>query len=167
MSNLTLYEVASQYREMAAKLIDLDLDEQTIADTLDGESGALVEKGTNVAFVVRNLEASAESIKAAEATMAARRKAIENRAKRLRQYLLMGMQTAGIQKIESPYFNIAIRKNPSAVEVFDANQIPDIYMKVPEPPPAEPDKKAIAQAIKEGFDVPGAKLTQSERVEIK
>lgn len=167
MNQVTLYEVASQYREMAARLTDLDLDEQTILDTLEGESGALVEKGQNVAFVVRNLEASAEAIKAAESAMAARRKAIENRAKRLRQYLLMGMQTAGIQKIESPYFNIAIRKNPPSVEVFDANQIPDIYMKVPEPPPPEPDKQAIAQAIKEGFEVPGAKLTRGERVEIK
>lgn len=167
MHSLTLYEIASQYRGMAEKLSDLDLDEQTIADTLEGESGALVEKGTNVAFVVRNLEASAEAIKSAEAAMAARRKAIENRAARLRAYLLDGMRVAGIQKIESPHFSISVRKNPPSVVVFDAAQVPGEYMRQPEPPPPAPDKKAIADALKNGVDVPGCTLAQSERVEIK
>ena len=167
MHGLTLYEIAAQYRDMATKLADLDLDDQTIADTLEGESGALVEKGQNVAFVVRNLGASAEAIKAAEAAMAARRKAMENRAARLRAYLLDGMRVAGIQKIDSPYFAIAIRKNPPSVDVFDADQVPADYMKVPPPPPPAPDKKLIAQALKDGADVPGCRLVQGERVEIK
>lgn len=167
MHGLTLYEIAAQYRDMATKLADLDLDDQTIADTLEGESGALVEKGQNVAFVVRNLEASAEAIKAAEAAMAARRKAMENRAARLRTYLLDGMRMAGIQQIDSPYFAISIRKNPPSVDVFDAGQVPADYMKSPPPPPPAPDKKLIAQALKDGADVPGCRLVQGERVEIK
>ena len=130
-----LFLVAAQYRDMAAKLVDLDLDEQTIADTLEAEGGALVEKGTNVGFVVRNLEASAEAIKQAEAAMAARRKAIENRAARLRAYLLDGMRIAGIQKIDSPYFAISIKRNPPAVDVFDEAQVPAEYRKDPPPPP--------------------------------
>lgn len=162
-----LFLVAAQYRDMAAKLADLELDEQTIADTLEAEGGALVEKGTNVGFVIRNLEASAEAIKAAEAAMAARRKAIENRAARLRAYLLDGMRVAGIQKIDSPYFAISIRKNPPSVDVFDADQVPADYMKAPPPPPPAPDKKLIAQALKDGMDVPGCRLAQGERIEIK
>jgi len=167
MHSVTLYEIAAQYRDMATKLADLDLDEQTVADTLEAEGGALVEKGQNVAFVVRNLEASAEAIKGAEAAMAARRKAIENRAARIRAYLLDGMRVAGVQKIDSPYFAIAIRKNPPSVDVFDSAQVPADYMKEPTPPPPAPDKKLIAQALKDGFDVPGCRLLQSERVEIK
>ena len=166
--NLTLYEIAAEYRDMAAKLADLDLDEQTIADTLEAEGGALVEKGQNVAFVVRNLEASAEAIKQAEAAMAARRKAIENRAARIRAYLLDGMRIAGIQKIESPYFAISIKRNPPAVDVFDEAQVPAEYRRdPPPPPPPAPDKKLIAQAIKDGAEVPGCRLLQGERVEIK
>ena len=56
MHSLTLFEIAAEYRDMAEKLADLDLDEQTVADTLDGESGALVAKGTSIAAVVRNLD---------------------------------------------------------------------------------------------------------------
>lgn len=168
MGAVTLFQVAAEYRAMAERLTDLEIDEATLLDTLEGESGALVEKGQNVAFVVRNLEASADAIKAAEAAMAARRKAIENRAARLRAYLLDGMRVAGIQKIDSPYFAISIRKNPPSVDVFDADQVPADYMKEPPPPPPPaPDKNLIARALKDGMDVPGCRLVQGERVEIK
>jgi hypothetical protein len=40
-------------------------------------------------------------------------------------------------------------------------------MRQPEPPPAAPDKKAIAEAIKEGREVPGAMLAQGTRLDIK
>jgi hypothetical protein len=36
-----LYEIAHQYRADADKLADMDLDEQTLADTLDSLSGDL------------------------------------------------------------------------------------------------------------------------------
>lgn len=167
MSHITLFEVARDFREVADKLADLNLDEQTIRDTLEGESTALVTKGANVGFVIRNLEASAEAIKAAEADMAARRKAIENRAKSLHGYLLMGMQYAAIERIDTPYFAISIRKNPPAVAIDEPGLIPTEYMVQPEPPPPAPDKKAIAVALKSGMDVPGCRLMQGERVEIK
>ncbi|MFE8033814.1 siphovirus Gp157 family protein [Thiohalocapsa marina] len=167
MHSLTLFEVAAEYRDMAERLADLDLDDQTIADTLEAEGGALVAKGTNVAFVVRNLEASAEAIKAAEQQMSARRKAIEARSKRLRDYLLDAMQLAGVSKIESPHFVLSVRANPPSVNVFDAAQVPADFMRQPEPPPAEPDKKRIAEALKAGQDVPGCALSRSHRIEIK
>lgn len=166
-TTLTLYEYASAYRDMAARLADLDLDDQTIADTLEAESGALVEKGQNVAAVIRNMEVSAAAIKDAESAMAARRRAIENRAARLRAYLLDSMRVAGIQRIDSPHFAIAIKKNPPAVEIYEPGILPAAYMTDPPPPPPAPDKKLIAQAIKDGFDVPGARLTQGERVDIR
>lgn len=164
---LTLFDVAAEYRQMAEALADLDLDEQTIIDTLDAESGALVEKGTNVGFVIRNLEANAAAIKEAEQQMAARRKALENRAARLRRYLLDGMRLAGIQRIDSPYFAIKIAKNPPAVDVFQPELVPDTFRVQPEPPPPTIDKKAIAAALKAGQDVPGCVLTQGERVDIR
>lgn len=166
-TDLSLYAIAAQYRDMAARLGDLDLDEQTVINTLEGESGALVEKSENVAFVVRNMEASAAAIKDAEAKMEARRKAIENRAARLKAYLLDAMKFAGVQKIESPYFNLVIRKNPARVDIFDTDQIPADYMSDPPPPPKVPNRTLIAAAIRDGFEVPGCKLVQGERLEIR
>ncbi len=167
MSNLTLFEIAGQFREMAERLADLDIDEQTLVDTLEGESGALVEKGQNVAFVVRNLEANASAIKEAETAMSARRKALENRATRLRKYLLEGMRLANIQRIDSPYFAIKIAKNPPSVDVYELGLVPADYMTSPPPPPPQLDKVLVRKAIEDGFEVPGCRLVRAERVEIK
>lgn len=167
MSNITLYELAQDFRATADKLADLELDEQTISDTLESLSGDLEAKAINVAAFCRNIEANAAAIKEAEAQMAARRKAIENRAARVRDYLLANMMVSGIQKIESPYFKLAVRENPPAVEVYEPGLIPATFMKQPETPPPLPNKAEIAAALKAGQDVPGCKLTRGNRLEIK
>jgi hypothetical protein len=164
---MNLFEIAAGYRSMAERLADLDLDDQTIADTLEAEGGELVTKGTNVAFVCRNLEATAAAIKEAEAQMAARRKALESRAARLRKHLLDGMRLANIQRIDSPHFSITIKKNPPSVDVFEPGLVPKEYMTDPPPPPPQIDKDLIKKAIKDGFEVPGCRLTQGERVDIR
>lgn len=162
-----LYLLADEYRAACEKLADLDLDPQTIADTLEGMSGDLEVKAQNVAMFARNLEATAAAIKEAEAAMSARRKAIENRAAGMRSYLLSSMQHAGIEKIECPLFKLAVRENPPAVDIYEPGTIPAEFMVTPPPPPASPDKKAIAEAIKAGREVPGARLTRGVRLDIK
>lgn len=162
----TLFEIATAYRDDVAKLADLELDDATIADTLEGMGGDLQVKCTNIAAFARDLEATAASIKDAEAQMKARRQAIERRAERLRHYLLNGMQFAGVTKIESPYFCLAIKNNPPSVEVYEPGLVPADYMKQPDPPPPTVDKALVKQAIKDGYEVPGCRLTQGVRLEI-
>lgn len=165
--NVTLYNLADEYLQAAHRLADLDLPDEVVADTLEGMAGALEVKATNVAMFVRNLEASAEAIKQAESDMAARRKAIEARAKRVRAYLQTQMERTGVTRIECPYFKIAVRDNPPAVVIDSETSIPEKFMRVPEPPPPCPDKKAIAEALKTGEDVPGCHLERGRRLEIK
>jgi len=162
-----LYEIALTYRDAADKLADLDLDPQTLEDTLESLSGDLEEKATNTAFLIRNLEANAAAIKDAEAAMAARRKALENRAARVKDWVLANMMLAGVQKIECPYFKVSVRDNPAAVEVYEPGLIPANFMRQPDPPPPAVDKTAIKEALKAGHDVPGCKLTVGKRLEIK
>jgi hypothetical protein len=163
----SLYNVAEEYRAAVETLADLELDGQTLLDTLEGMSGELEIKAQNVVMFARNLEANAKAIKEAEAEMAKRRKAMENRADGLRRYVLGSMQHAGVEKIECPYFRISIRNNPPAVEIFEEGLIPAEFMVTPEPPPAAPDKTAIKEAIKAGREVSGARLSQSVRLEVK
>ena len=162
----TLYEISAAYRADVEKLSNLDLDEATLADTLEGMGGELEEKAQNVVFFARNLEATAAAIKEAEAQMAARRKALENRAAGLRRYVFDSMQVAGVTKIECPYFRLSIQNNPPAVDVFEQDMVPLEYMVQPETPPMSPNRKAIAAALKEGKDVPGCRLTQGQRLAI-
>lgn len=167
MNNLTLYEIAAEYRDMVEQLMATQDDSQTIADTLEGESYPLTIKAQNVAYAIKNLEATASAIKSAEKEMANRRKRIENHAQHLRDYAMTCMQVAGVQNIDCPHFAITIKKNPPMVEIFEPALLPAKYWQIPEPPPAAPVKQRIHDALKAGIDVPGAKLAQGLRLDIK
>lgn len=170
MTALTLFQIAAEYRNITDVLMDAGVDEQTLTDTLEGESWPLELKAQNYGFVIRNLESTAASIKDAEKQMADRRKAIEKRAAALVERLKTGLEIAGVTKLECPHFALTIKKNPPSVDVWDEKQIPAEFMRTPEPPPppvAVPDKAAIKAAIAAGRDVPGAQMAQGTRLEIK
>jgi hypothetical protein len=167
MTSITLFEIAKEYRHITDVLMDSGADEQTLTDTLEGERWPLELKAQNYGFVIRNLQATAASIKEAEKLMADRRKSIENRAAALLERLKTGMEIAGVSKLECPYFAVSIKNNPPSVEVFEPGLVPAEFMKQPEPPPPAPDKTAIKEAIKSGKEVPGAMMVQGRRIEIK
>lgn len=128
MNAVALYELAAEYRADLEKLADLDLDEQTLADTLESMGGELQLKCTNVAMFAQSLDVLAEGMKAAESRMAVRRKATEARASRLRKYLMDSMAVCKITKIEHPAMRLRVQSNPESVEIFDEKQLPAIYM---------------------------------------
>jgi len=161
-----LYEIAHQYRADVARLEELDVDDQTFSDTLEALAGDLEAKAVNVIFYAKNLDATATAIKKAEDAMAARRKAIERRSEALRAYVKHNMLSTGISKISCDYFQLAIQNNPPSVDVFDEAQLPAVYLREI-PAKYEPDKALIAKAIKDNFEVPGARLTHSQRLVIK
>lgn len=161
-----LFILAAEHRALADKLHDTDLDEQTIIDTLEAESGDLVEKGKNVAAVFRNLESDAKQIKEAEQQLAERRKAIEKRAESLKHYLKTNMEIAGIPKIDCPWFVVSVAQNPESVTIDDESLIPRDYFKEI-PATYQLDKALVKSAIKDGYDVPGARLTRGTSLRIK
>ncbi len=116
-----LYEIRREYLQALDALTDPDQDipMEAVADTLEGIEGQLQEKATNVAMFMRNLESAAEAIKAAEQQMARRRRAIENRAQSLRDYIKHNMEASGINRIESPWFVLAVQRNPASVDIAD------------------------------------------------
>ena len=162
----TLFEVAANYRALAEKLHDTDLDDKTIEDTLESESGDLVEKLTNIGFVIRNIDAEVSAMKDAEEKIAARRKSKENRIVRLKAYALANMLATGKTKIESPYFVMGLRNNPESVVIDAESQIPADYMREI-PASYSPDKTLIKKAIQDGYEVPGCHLTRTQSLQIK
>jgi hypothetical protein len=167
MGQLTLYDISNEYAEAAEKLADMDLPAEAVNDTLEGLRGDLDTKAKNVAMFCQNLETLANQIKEAETKMAHRRKVLENRAASIKAYIKTCMESAGITKIECPYFKMAIRQNPPRVVIDNMEAIPESLMRTPEPPPPEPDKKAIGELLKNGSSVTWAHLESGTRLEIK
>lgn len=167
MSNVTLFGLAGQYRQDLETLGDMDLPDDVVRDTLEGMGGDLEVKAQNVIAYTRHLDKLAEAMKDEERRMSDRRKAVEARSERIRKYVLNSMQHHGIQRIECPWFTLSIAKNPPSVVIEDDRLIPQDFYTSPLPPPPSIDKKLIAQAIKDGYDVPGAKMSQGVRLAVK
>lgn len=167
MNNLSLYQLSNNYLEALDFLTDpeTDLPAEVINDTLESLGGELEDKAVNVAKFLRNMEAAAEAIKAAEADMAKRRKTLESRAKWLKDYLKGNMEACGISKIECPYFKIAIQKNPAAINILDESAIPDHFKE--QVVTWRINKAAIKETIKAGKEVSGAELVNGTRLAIR
>lgn len=166
-----LYVLTNQYRELAEKLADADFDAQTVADTIEasGITDELSVKAQGIEYVARGALAHHDAIDAEIARLQALKAKRDKVAQGLRDYLKENMERAGIEKIECPMFSIGLRKNPPAVEVLDTAALPAAFWRTPEPKPpvASPDKSLIKAALQRGEDVPGARMTQSTRLEIK
>jgi len=164
----SLYVLTDQYQALMHQLDELDLDAQTIADTIEasGLTDALQDKAQGIEMVARAATQYVPALDAEIARLQALKAARERIAQGLRDYLKRNMEEAQIEKIECPFFKITIAKNPAAVDIFDPLSLPAVYMVVPEPKPAMPDKKAIAAAIKAGQEVPGARMTQGTRLKV-
>ncbi|CAI8981679.1 siphovirus Gp157 family protein [Methylocaldum szegediense] len=164
---MKLYEIERKYLEALDVFTDPDADipPETVADTLEAIEGEFERKAVNVAAFARQMEAEAEAIKQAEEKMAKRRKALENRARWLRDYLKTGMEVMGMKKIPSPWFVLSVQKNPPAVDIFDEAAVPDefketeILVRI--------DKAAIKEAINAGREVPGARMVNGTRLSIR
>lgn len=167
MARLSLYELSANYLQALDFLTDpeTDLPIEAINDTLETLGGELEDKAINVAKFFRNMEAAADAIKSAEADMAKRRKALENRVQWLKNYVKESMEICGISDIECPYFKLSVQKNPAVVNILDENAIPAQFK--------EPitnwkiDKAAIKEAIKSGSVVPGTELVNGTRLSVK
>lgn len=166
MNELTLYQLADEYRTLLDLAADPDADPESFGEALASLGGELQEKAVAVAQVARNLEAFHAQVSDAIKTMAARADRAKQRADAIRDYLKEQMEKASIHKIESPYFTITIRKNPRRLVVAEDAFIPSEYLRhVPER--YEPDKIAIARALKAGYEIDGCQLETSTRLEIR
>jgi hypothetical protein len=161
-----LYALVEQYRELERLDVE-EIDDQALADTLEGLKGEITVKATNCALFARNIETFADTVDEAAAQMAERAKRLRRKADSIRAYLLDQMRGAGISKIQAPEFTVSIRKNPAAVQIAPDAAIPQEYMVVPEPPPPRPDKRKLAEALKSGETIDGVRLEQSERLDIR
>ena len=160
----SLYEISKEYQESFTALTEMDLDAQTLQDTLEAISGDFENKAVNVVKYFANLDAEAKMIKEAEVQMATRRKAIENRSQQLKDYLRFNMEATGITKISCPFFQASLSKAADKVVIASEADLPEAFIRTKIT--KEPDKIAIKEALKYG-DVPGAYLQPNTALRIK
>lgn len=166
---MKLYEITRSYIEALDVFTDPeeDIPANVVADTLESIEGTFEVKAVQIAAFAKQMEAEAEAIDTAIKSMERRKKALETRARYLRDYVKIGLETMGWKQLKHAWFVLSVQKNPASVDVFDLAAIPGEFMRQPEPPPPAPDKTAIKAALAAGRDVPGARLVNGTRLAIR
>ena len=161
---------------MGMKLYEID---NAILECIDFETGEIVDtdrlealkmereaKIENVALWIKDLKAEAEAIKAEKLALAERQKVAENKAESLKKWLAYALDG---EKFSTARCSVSFRKSQQ-VEVTEEGlenlmkSGNDALLTYKAP---EPNKKAIAEAIKDGLNVRGVQLVQNVSTIIK
>lgn len=163
----TLWSLTQDFESLITLLEDPDADPVEIEAEMQRLAGDIRAKAHGVATVIHSLEGLSAFQKEAATRLAAKARANQAHADRLRSYALTCMQTLGEERLEAGYFTLAIRKNNPSVTVVDEALIPDEFWRHPEPPPPEVNKLAILQHVKVTGEVPdGVEIERKPRLSI-
>jgi hypothetical protein len=159
---MSLEFTAITYRTIRDRIHTLDpqIDEQTLADTVDG----LTDLHEIVAAIVRAAltdESLATGLKGRIAEMQDRLNRLQDCAARRRQIAKDVMVELDLKKITAPDFTISIRAGMPALLVLDEAAVPSIYWE-----PREPrlNRQELLNELKGGSDITGVALSNPEPV---
>lgn len=157
---MNLYELSLSFQEVQ----NMDLDPEVMKDTLDSIGGTFENKAENMAKLIRNLESDRLAYKEEEDRLKTKRQAVENKLEWLKTYLKDCMKLIGKTKFKSGMFNFSIQKNPVSVNINNKKILPEDYL-IPQPPKV--NNTLLKKALKDGIEVPGAELKQTEGLRIR
>lgn len=157
---MNLYELSQNYLAVQ----DMDLEPETLKDTLDSIEETFEDKAENIAKLIRTVEAEEKAFEAEEKRFNTMKKSRANKKQFLKQYLEDNMRLIGKTKFKAGFFSFAIQNNKPSVEVFDEVLIPKQFLIEQ---PVKIDRAGITELLKAGEEVPGAKLKHSSSLRIR
>lgn len=169
---MNIWEIDKAMREIEAleedeELIDLETGEVvSVADALEKLEMARETKIENAAMMVKNLSAEAAAIKAEEEKLAKRRKAIENKADEVKQFLVRALtrEDGTSEKFRTARAAVTVKLNPAKVIISDEKLLPEVFFQ--EIIDRKPDRAQIKEVLSRGIEVPGAALERGRSVMI-
>ncbi len=139
---------------------DPSLDEQTLADTVEGLTDLHEILGELIRAALAD-EALASGLKTRIAEMEGRLARLQDRSAKRRQIAKEVMTELDIKKLQAPDFTASIRPGIASLVVINENEIPSIYW---EPRDPKLDRAGLIADLKQGTDVAGATLSNPEPV---
>ena len=160
---MNLYEIAGQYRAVLEMEPENDDELAAQMNALDELGGELTVKAENIVHYMRNLSSEADALKAEEDKLYQKRKAIENKHDRLKNYLAVQLYLAGIRELKAGIFKLRFQPTTPAISIIDESAIPEKFWIVKR----EVSKASIKDAIKAGEEVPGIEIQRGEALVIR
>ncbi len=159
---MTLHELTGKYVELMEMAEEMELDPQTLADTLEGLEGDFHEKANGYATIIRSLIAEAKAYDAEIAWLNEKKRIAINNADKLKKTLENAMKTTKNTKFKTELFSFNIQKNSPSVVINNEDDVPDEFVKIKR----EINKKELMKYLKE-HKVDYAQLVQGESLRIR
>lgn len=157
-----LYKLSENYNQVI-QMAD-QLDDGTLKDTLDSINEAFDDKAENIAKSIKEIEGQADIIKAEKERLAKREQAMRNNAKSMKSYLQEQMDVIGKRKVQGELLTVAIQKNAPSLKIESEQYIPEGFYV---PQPSKLDKTQLKNELKNGLEIAGVELVQTESVRIR
>jgi hypothetical protein len=157
-----LYEITQEFMEFQKQLEEMDLDDQTFADTLDSAMFSIEVKVENIIKHMRTLEALAEAKKTEAKRLSESAAGDLKKIEWFKNYMADNLQKAGINKLQAGVFALSFRKGSEVVEVDESKippYTPDSYL-YKEVEPQFLGKTELKKLIKNGDEIPGVSLVR-------
>jgi Siphovirus Gp157 len=153
---------ATTYRSIRDRLKaeDPGLDEQTLADTVEGLTDVHEILGAVIRAALVD-EALARGLKCRVADMQDRLQRLQDRAAKRRAIVKDVMVNLDIKKLDAPDFSASIRAGMPALVVLDEDEVPSIYWERGEP---TLKRQLLAHELKQGNEIEGVTLSNPEPV---
>ena len=161
---MTLYELTEDYKYLLSLAEDPDTDPEVLQDTLEAMDGEIEYKADGYAKIIRQLEHDSAALDSEMKRIRNRKATLEKNIDRMKAALKIAMEETGKTKFKTELFSFGIQKNKASVVIDDWKLLPHDFLKVQDP---VPDKTAIYEALRDGFELNGAHLEQSTSLRIR
>ena len=162
----TLFDISQDFLNVLQMLEDADeVSKEILASALEQVEMELGSKMENIVKLRKHFEAEAEKFKAVKDEFQAKERAMRNHANRLKEYmeetlLSLGYDADSKKKVDAGLWTIAMQKSAPALKVEDESLIPDEYFVEKK----ELQRRQVLDALKEGQEIEGATIIQSQHV---
>lgn len=153
----SLYDLTNDYLTLMeyADSTDPD-DEQVFLDTLDGLMGAVEAKADSYAAVISHMEAHEDLLQKEIDRLTAKKTAITNNKKRMKDSLQAAMIAMDQKTIKTDLHTFRVQKNGGKQQLDIFGDVPDKFQKVV----YEPDKDLIRKTLENGEELEFAVLKE-------
>ncbi len=158
---MKLYEITENMKGLQRLAESGELDEQTLADTMEGLDAEFKDKAKAVLQVRQSMLADVATIEKEIDRLISLKMAPNNAAERLSKYLRDGMLLTGTDKMDLGLFKVTLKKASKKLGSIDESKVNESFFTVV-PETVKLDKRALLAAAKlEAID--GVELIESER----
>lgn len=104
-------------------LMELDTPDEFDNQLIQIVAGQIEQKAGNVCQFIKILETTAEQFRTEEQRISTARKALENKAERVREYMKQALLTANIDKVSAGTFKVSVGLSPGSIAIDDLASI--------------------------------------------